>query len=221
MDPVGETTGVPSGDLGLVADAQARFLAVVEPLGDLEAAAPSALPGWTVGHVLTHVARNADSHVRRAEAAARGEGVDQYPGGFEGRAAEIDAGAGRRARALVDDVAGSAERLWRTWQSLPPAAWSVTSRDVGGRERPLRELPGRRWQELEVHAIDLGLGVSVSDWPESFVETWLPRLRAGATGRLPAGAILPAPGTLERREELAWLYGRLRPPGVPDLAPWG
>ena len=34
-------------------------------------AAERKLEGWTVGHVLTHLARNADSHVRMLEAAAR------------------------------------------------------------------------------------------------------------------------------------------------------
>ena len=32
--------------------------------GELDVAAPSRLPDWTVGHVLTHLARNADSIVR-------------------------------------------------------------------------------------------------------------------------------------------------------------
>ncbi len=43
---------------------------------------PSLLPEWSDGHVLTHLARNADSVVRRMEGAARGELVDQYPGGL-------------------------------------------------------------------------------------------------------------------------------------------
>lgn len=39
---------------------------------------PSQLPGWTRGHLLTHLARNADSVVRRLPAASQGEAVDQY-----------------------------------------------------------------------------------------------------------------------------------------------
>lgn len=213
-------SAVPTDDLRRVADAQARFQSVIEPLTDRATAALSALPGWTVGHVLAHVARNADSHVRRADAAARGESVDQYPGGHHGRAGEIEGGTGRPARALVDDVARSAERLWRTWQSLPVEAWGVTTRDVGGRERPLRDLPARRWQELEVHLVDLGLGVTFWDWPDPFVAAWLPRLRVDAGDRLPGGSRLPPEGTLDDREELAWLYGRLRRADLPDLAHW-
>ena len=56
---------------------------------------PSLLPGWTRGHVLTHIARNADSFVRVLEAARQGEVVTQYEGGVAGRNAAIEAGATR------------------------------------------------------------------------------------------------------------------------------
>ena len=56
-------------------------------------ALPSLLPEWTRGHVLTHIARNADSFVRVLEAARRGEVVTQYEGGVAGRNADIEAGA--------------------------------------------------------------------------------------------------------------------------------
>ena len=61
-------------------------------------------PGWTVGHVLTHLARNADSIVAGAAAAERGEVVDRYEGGGAGRDAEIEAGCGRPAAEQVADV---------------------------------------------------------------------------------------------------------------------
>jgi maleylpyruvate isomerase len=41
----------------------------------------SRLPGWTVAHVLTHLARNAESHVRMLGAASEGRSVEQYAGG--------------------------------------------------------------------------------------------------------------------------------------------
>ena len=70
-------------------------------LHDEQARAPSLLPGWSVGHVLTHIARNGDSLVWRLEGAAQGELRDQYPGGLEQRRADIEAGAGRPASELV------------------------------------------------------------------------------------------------------------------------
>ena len=205
-------------DFRRVEDAQARFEALIAGLTDADARRASLLPGWTVGHLLTHVARNADSHTRRSEAAGRGEVVEQYPGGFEGRAAEIEAGSARSASELVGDVRTSATRLAETWRGLPDAAWSMTTRDVGGRERPLSALVDRRWQELEVHAVDLGLGTTHRDWPEAFVAAFLPRVRETLPARLGPGT--DAPADLDERDELAWLYGRLTRPDLPILLPW-
>lgn len=191
---------------------------LISGLTDDDARQPSPLPGWSVSHVLAHFARNADSHRRRAEAAAAGDVIDQYPGGYVGRADEIEEGARRGAATLVADVDSSARLLRATWDGLPESAWTRPTRDVAGRMRPLAALPGRRWQELEVHAVDLGLGVSHRDWPEDFVDTWLPRLRSTFDDRLPEGAT--APVMPDRRDELAWLYGRLDDPSLPVLAPW-
>lgn len=85
---------VPEADLERVEDAHRRCVQAIAELDDDEIGRPSRLPGWTVGHVLTHLARNADSHLRRTEAARRGEIVDQYGAGSDGRAAEIEAGTG-------------------------------------------------------------------------------------------------------------------------------
>lgn len=195
-------------------------MSAASTLTDADVRHASLLPGWTVGHVLAHVARNADSHRRRTEAALRAEIVEQYPGGFSGRAAEIEAGADRPISDLLDDVARSAEAMQAAWETVPPEGWDRTTRDVGGRERPLRELPRRRWQELEVHVVDLGIGVSHHQWSDEFVAGWLPRLRAGVADRLPPGAVGPEPGVLDPRDELAWLYGRLERPDLPPLVPW-
>jgi maleylpyruvate isomerase len=211
---------VPELDLARVTSAQERFAAVIAPLTDEQVRRPSMLPAWTVGHVLSHVARNADSHRRRAEAAARGEIVDQYPGGFAGRAAEIDEGAARAAAVLIDDVHTSAVAMAAAWGDVQGDAWGNVTRDVGGRERPLRALVGRRWQELEVHIVDLGAGVTHRDWSDDFVAVWLPRLREGASARLAAGSMTPPTGAMDDRDELAWLYGRLQRDDLPELEPW-
>ena len=94
----------PLDALDAVRASEARLLALVATFDDDVVGAPSLLPGWTVGHVLTHLARNADSHVRRTRAAIDGVMVDQYPGGMAERAADIEAGAGRTAVAVRADV---------------------------------------------------------------------------------------------------------------------
>ena len=203
---------VPEEDLARVADVHARLGAAVAGLTDDDVRRPSLLPDWTVGHLLTHVARNADSHLRRTEAAARGEIVDQYPGGSEQRSSEIEAGAGRAAAELRADATGTAAALENAWRAAAPESWKATSRDLSGKERALADLPGRRWREVEIHLVDLGIGVTHRDWPDDFVETCLPgaRKRAG-----------DVPQFDDPREELLWLYGRLKRNDLPEPPPWG
>ena len=206
---------IPDEDIARVAGAQARFDAAIADLRDADVRRASALPDWTNGHVLSHVARNADSHIRRTDAARRGEVIEQYPGGHAGRAAEIEAGAHRSAAELVEDVRSSGAAVLTAWRSTPADAWDGMTTDLGGRERPLWQLVGRRWQELEVHVIDLGVGVTYEDWPDDFVAMWAPRLRQYFGDQVP-----PSTG-LTDREELAWFYGRYARDDLPVLRPWG
>ena len=69
-------------------------------------------------------ARNADSVVRRLEGAARGEVVDQYPGGRSRRAKEIDIGAARPAAELCADVLATSSAVDASIAQMPDAAWS-------------------------------------------------------------------------------------------------
>jgi maleylpyruvate isomerase len=210
---------IPAEDIGHIEEAHRRFIELIEPLGDDDLRRDSLLPSWTIGHVLAHVARNADSHVRRTDAAIQGVVIDQYHGGVEGRAAEIEASANQQARRLIDDVRQSADAVEKAWRSAPADVWNRISRDVGGRERRLSELPARRWQEVEVHLVDLRIGFTHRDWTNAFVAAWLPQTRERMGERLPAGFVMPAFD--DRRDELAWLYGRLQRPDLPSLPPWG
>jgi maleylpyruvate isomerase len=210
---------VPERDIARVVDAHTRLLSVIDTMTDGDMRRASLLPGWTVGHVLTHVARNADSHLRRVDAARRGEMIDQYEGGFAGRKADIEVGAIRAATEIVEDVRLSANAVDEAWRALPVETWAGRSRDVSGRERLLFELPSRRWQEVEVHMVDLDAGVSHREWSDEFVLEWLPRTRERMWSQLP-----PEANDLkfqDPRDELAWLYGRLRRSDIPAPPPWG
>jgi maleylpyruvate isomerase len=189
--------------------ADARLLATLATLTDEVARQPSLLPGWTVGHVLTHVARNADSHVRRIEGALRDEVVDQYPGGWEGRAAAIEAGAGRPAAELVADVRHSAAALDAAWDSLPEEAWARFGRAVSGNAVTMEALVFSRWREVEIHHADLGLGFGYQDWSDALVAVELPRMLATVPARLSDPAA--------RRQLCAWLWDRTSDPGPMTL----
>jgi maleylpyruvate isomerase len=214
------TPAAPVEALAAVREAEGRLLDVVAGFDDAFVRGPSLLPGWTVGHLITHLARNADSQTRRTDAAIDGLVVDQYPGGSAQRSREIEQGAGRTADALRADLAASSGRLLDAWSDVPDHAWANVTRDASGSERTLRELPTRRWLEVEVHLVDLGCGLTQRDWPDSFVVARLPEMREGAADRLAPGDVLPDAGTLDPRDELAWLYGRLRRDDLPVLRQW-
>jgi maleylpyruvate isomerase len=183
--------------------AHAALGASLDDLSDAAARGSSRLPGWSVGHVLTHIARNADSVVWRLEGAARGELRDQYPGGVERRRHDIEAGAGRRASDLVRDVRRTSAAVERAMADLPAAAWDAPSRTSRGVVESSRDAVLSRWREVVVHHGDLGL-VPVP-LPRELVEVWLPRELPRLAGRSDPAALL------------SWIIGRGDPP---VLAPW-
>ncbi|WP_104169507.1 maleylpyruvate isomerase N-terminal domain-containing protein [Cryobacterium sp. M23] len=88
----------------LCSEGQARLLRRVVQLTNKDVRAPSLLPGWTVGHVLTHLARNADAHARRLSGALRGHDAPKYAHGQEQRRREIEEGAGWQAEEIIADL---------------------------------------------------------------------------------------------------------------------
>jgi maleylpyruvate isomerase len=183
--------------------AQEDLEADLADLDDAGARRPSQLPGWSVGHVLTHLARNADSVVWRLEGAAGGELRDQYPGGLEQRRDEIETGATRPAAELVADVRSSSAAVARVMADLPEEAWDAPSRTSRGVVEPSRDAVFSRWREVAVHHGDLGLGAV--PLPPALVDAWLARE-------------LPRLGErTDAAELLAWVIGRGE---APELAPW-
>ena len=156
-----------------------------------------------MGHVLTHIARNADSLVWRLEGAEQGELRDQYVGGLEQRSSDIEEGAGRSASELVRDVRDTANAVERVMAGLSPTAWDAPSRTSRGMVEDSRDAVLSRWREVVVHHGDLGLGPV--PLPPALVEVWLPR-------ELPRLAERSDPAEL-----LSWVIGRGEPP---VLAPW-
>jgi maleylpyruvate isomerase len=165
---------------------------------------PSLLPGWTRGHVLSHLARNADAIARTLSGAARGEQIPMYDG-EAAREADIDAGADRPTGELVADVADSARRLEEIWSALTDAEWQGEAVTRTG-PLPALRLIGTRWREVEIHRVDLADGYGPGDWPASFVAPLLPSLldpeRIGR--RLPSGLTVEVVNTDSGQR---WLVG--------------
>ncbi|HXP32594.1 MAG TPA: maleylpyruvate isomerase N-terminal domain-containing protein [Acidimicrobiales bacterium] len=188
-----------------------RLLGTVAGLDEAGVRAPSRLEGWSVGHALTHLARNADSHTRMLSAALRGDAVEQYAGGGEERAGAIEGGAHRPVSELRDDVTRSTADLEAAWEAMTPQAWDGNGLSRG-RRWPCRSLPYFRWREVEIHHVDLGMGYEAQDWPDEYVRRELPIMLATVPDRLGDATA--------RRRLLAWLTGRATSPGSLGLARW-
>ncbi len=202
----------PDRSVELCVAAHGRLLAEVAGLSEAQVRAPSLLPDWSVGHVLTHLARNADGHARRLAGALRGEDVPRYPGGREQRAEEIEAGAARSVRTIVDDLAASQAALEEVFRASGAAGWPNEHLRGHDQYGP-RACPAHRLREVEMHHADLGVGYGPLDWPEDYVAWDLGVLLATVPQRLATPE--------DRRVFMAWLAGRGGLPADFRLAPWG
>ncbi|MEV0196799.1 maleylpyruvate isomerase family mycothiol-dependent enzyme [Nonomuraea sp. NPDC050691] len=216
-----------------LASATSALLDTAAALRDEDVAAPSRLPGWTRGHVLTHVARNADGLVNLLTWAWTGVRVPQYASAAA-RDAEIEAGAGRPAAEQLADLRDSSARLDELIAEMPEEAWRSPVEAMRPPPHPGWYVLVRRLRELGMHHVDLGAGYGPADWPERFVRrelhdclTCWPYGRSAVGGirllDVPEGGVLPADwrdlGTgpvVEGRpaDMLAWLTGRSAGEGV-------
>ncbi|MFE3323273.1 maleylpyruvate isomerase family mycothiol-dependent enzyme [Streptomyces sp. NPDC059176] len=220
--------------------AASRLLAGLGPLRDADVAAPSLLPGWTRGHVLSHLARQAPALERLLKWAGTGVETPQYID-RQARDAEIEAGARQPAEALVADVRRTSAHFQRAVEELPAPAWDATIRPFTGELCTPRRILAIRLRELELHHVDLAIGYGFHDIPATARDIVLDDVLgyyAEADGvprftlRDGRGAELARFGTGgpvvsgERADILAWLAGRasgdaLETTGrLPELPPW-
>lgn len=178
----------PSALLRQISHATGRLLRTAEQLGDDDVRAPSLLPGWSRGHVLTHLARNADGGRNLLTWARTGTETPEYPS-LEARAEQIEAGAGRDAAALMADLRGSAAAFEAAYRLMPPEAWHRTVRWTRGQEHPASRAADARLTEVLVHHADLDAGYVPADWPQDFVRTMLGRVVASFSARDDAPAM--------------------------------
>ena len=210
-------------DVQRIVDAHAALVAHLEAMAGrpgAEAGAPSELPGWTRGHLLTHIARNAESLQRLLEGAELGLSVYQYPGGLQQRDGDIAAGAGRPWGELVDDIRLTAAMFEAA--CVRHTRWDGAGVSGRGQPAPAAEVPFRRWREVLVHHTDLGDdGYTPEQWPAEYVREELERQTMTWNARTPMGTAGLPPEALAAPEltRLLWLMGRtdidgLEPAGI-------
>jgi maleylpyruvate isomerase len=155
-------------------DATAALLSDLAGLTDREARELSLLPGWSRGHVLTHLARNAEGGTRLLIWARTGEPSYEYPS-VAARAQAIEAGAGRPAQELAEDVQRTATALQEAAAAMPPDAWQRRITWTTGQETAAGHVPASRLAEVLIHHVDLGYGYRPGDWPPNWTSEMLDR----------------------------------------------
>ena len=186
-----------------------RLLGTARIITDPDLRVPSMLPGWTRGHVLAHVARNADG-MRNVLAGVRtGQDRPAYASA-EAREAGIEQDAGRQATEHAADLADSAMALRTVARQLPDAGWQVPVRMLDGMDFfPAAELLTRRLAEVELHHCDLDAGYGPGDSPAFFADMELAEpMRSWRQDRLS----YPEPAPLRpARRPASWQRGRPLP----------
>ncbi|MFB7599948.1 maleylpyruvate isomerase family mycothiol-dependent enzyme [Streptomyces sp. NPDC056160] len=180
-------------DLASVQEATERLLSAAGRLDNAAVTDQSRLPGWTRGHVLAHLSRNADALVNVLE------GRPMYVSA-EVRDADIEHDAPRRLDAHLADLRESAARFRAAGEA--PADWSRTVELRNGVTDTACQLPFRRWAEVELHHVDLGIGYELEDLPQEFTERETAFLARRFTGRFDVPATRLTDGTR------AWSTGR-------------
>ncbi|SNT62350.1 maleylpyruvate isomerase [Asanoa hainanensis] len=159
-----------------------RLITTAAGFDDAAVAEPSALPGWTRGHVLAHVARNADGLRNLLVWARTGVVTLQYQPGQRDR--EIARDADRPAAVHLADLRESTRAYAEAAEALTPEQWS-TILDVPGRPQPTLYSTWRRLREVELHHVDLAAGYGPDDWPDAFAHRLLRDVVGGFDGTTP------------------------------------
>lgn len=218
MSGVASGTRSLANTLAWAGDGAAHLRGLMTRMGDDAFPAPSALPGWSRAHVLTHIARNADAMINLLTWARTGVPTPAYAS-TEQRNADIEAGATRTPAEIRDDVVSSSDRLAQVVQKMPRAAWSAQVRNVQGRELPAGDIPWLRAREMWIHAVDLDVGASFADFPPPMLAELLTE-GAGMMGQNPG-----TPALRLVAPEGTWTVGDADDPIVvsgpaPELAAW-
>jgi len=157
-----------STELDLLPESTQRLVRTVDGLTDEQWGEPSALPGWTRGHVVAHVTLNAEGLAEVLRGVARGEAVPMYPS-QEARDDGIAELAAADPAMVRERFLASGTRFLDAFGQVPDDMWSATVERVpGGRVFPASAVLGMRLREVEIHHVDLDAGYAQADWPPAF-----------------------------------------------------
>jgi maleylpyruvate isomerase len=132
---------------------------------------PSRCAGWTRGHILTHLARNADALVNLVTNATTGSSTPMYASP-ESREADIEAGAERPLDEQVVDIEASAVRFASAAAGLTDEMTDVALLARNNTKVKAGYLPFMRLREVVLHHLDLDADYGFADVDDD-VTLWL------------------------------------------------
>jgi maleylpyruvate isomerase len=227
-----------------LAAARRAGAALSEAVGELDDVAlhtATPLAGWTRGHVVSHLARNADGLVNLLHWARTGIESPMYTSKAD-READIQEGANRLAQVQHEDLKAADERFFMAAEVMSDTDWEAGVVNARGMPIGASLVPWMRLAEVLVHHVDLGVGVGFGEIVEQsgdqagglvdyLVSTYddhpdVPPVRLAV--ELPTGVeqtwLLGDGDASEVRapaaDALAWLTGRSRPTSLPTLPSW-
>ncbi|WP_248581435.1 maleylpyruvate isomerase family mycothiol-dependent enzyme [Nocardioides sp. InS609-2] len=153
----------------LLPDATRSLTRSVDGLPDEAYAEPSLLPGWTRGHVIAHLALNAEGLAGVLNGLAAGEDVPMYASN-EARDNDVEELATAEPAELRDRLLTATTQFADACDRMPEEAWTGTvHRTPGGDVSfPASQVPTKRLGEVEIHHADLGSGYDRTMWSEEF-----------------------------------------------------
>ena len=152
----------------MVARADQALVRTVDRLADADYAAPSLLPDWTRGHVVAHLALNAEGLAGVLHGAHLGQPQPMYAS-TEARDSDIAELAAQEPAALRERLLGSTAQFSQALDAMHEDDWDGRfERTPGGPDFALANVVLMRVREVEIHHADLGAGYGPDDWPDDF-----------------------------------------------------
>ena len=165
----GPVTDVQRPDPDLIARADRALVRTVDQLSDDQYGEGSQLPGWTRGHVVAHLALNAEGLAGVLHGAHLGQPQPMYASP-EARDSDIAELAVVGPAELRDRFLAATARFTDALAAMHEDDWDGRfERTPGGPDFALANVVLMRLREVEIHHADLGAGYSADDWPEDFV----------------------------------------------------
>jgi maleylpyruvate isomerase len=151
-----------------LSEATRRLVRAADSLTDEQYAEPSGLPGWTRGHVLAHLALNAEGLSGALGGVVEGRRVPMYAS-QEARNGDIDDLAAHPPSVLRTRLLGGCTDLSDAIAAVPEdAAETTIDRVPGGTAFTVADVPWMRLREVEIHHVDLAVGYDRSSWSPEF-----------------------------------------------------